>query len=195
MNYLEYQYNGEPIDFAFREDLMVNATEMSKIFGKELKDFMRTETCKKLITALENSNIRPDRSGKSSLRSEGNDKINGTVKHKTADLVPLVIIKIGGPNGGETWVHRYLAIELASWLDINFKIWTLRIIDSLLSGYVNERRDLAIRKINTDNQLNKILNESESEEVKKIKKLLAEKKQIKGEEFNANKRFKKDLFS
>lgn len=64
-------------------------------------------------------------------------------------------------------INKHLAIKLASWLDIEFKIWTLRVIDNLLSSYVNECRDLAIRRMNTENQLEKILEESDNDDVKK----------------------------
>lgn len=193
MSNLEYQYAGMAIDFSFREDLMVNATEMAKVFDKDLHEFMRSESFKKLIHALEKTNIRPDRTGNFPVRSDEPEHIEGMIKHKTADLVPLVIINKGGKYGGSTWVHRYIAIELAMWLDVDFKIWLLTIIDRLLSSYASERRTLVLRKRNVDNQLMKIFEETENPEVIKIQKLLKEKNQIKGEEFNLNKMFKKGI--
>lgn len=195
MSVLGYQYKGQPIDFVFRDDLMINATEMASVYNKEVSEFLRLSSTKKLIEALERSQIRGDRTNKSLVRSEDYALTNGTIKHRTADQIPLVIIKKGGDSGGATWIHRYLAIELASWLDIDFKIWTLSTIDHLLSNYTNVRRELALRKRNLENKLNKILSESEHEEVKEIEKLLKEKNQIKGEEFNLNKNFKENLFS
>lgn len=194
MSELNYQYEGNPVDFGFNHDLMVNATEMTKVFEKNVSDFLKLESTKKLIKALERSQIRPYRKSDSNQQAN-NESINGTAKHKSADMVPLVIIDRGGKNGGSTWLHRYLAIELAAWLDVDFKIWTLRIIDALLSNYTNEKRNLALRKRSAENQLQKIFHESESEDVKVIDKILKELNQIKGEEFNINKNFKKNLFN
>lgn len=194
MSELNYQYEGNPVDFGFNHDLMVNATEMTTVFEKNVSDFLKLESTKKLIKALERSQIRPYRKSDSN-QQVNNESINGTAKHKSADMVPLVIIARGGEKGGSTWLHRYLAIELAAWLDLDFKIWTLRIIDALLSNYTNEKRNLALRKRSAENQLHKILQESENDDVKNIDKILKELNQIKGEEFNINKNFKKNLFN
>lgn len=195
MSLLEYQYEGYPIDFVFGHDLMVNATEMAKIFNKDITEFLRLESTKKLIDALEKSSIRPYRTGESPVRSDNFYELNGTIKYKSLDMVPLVIIRKGGENGGVTWIHRYLAIEFATWVNIDFKIWTLRTIDKLLSSYTNARRVLALRKKNVIDNIEKLLHESDNEDVKKLGQLLKEKDQIKGEEFNINKNFKKNLFS
>lgn len=194
MSELNYQYEGNPVDFGFNHDLMVNATEMTKVFDKKVSEFLKLENTKKLIKALERSQIRLSRKSDSNSPAI-NGAIDGTTKHKSADMVPLVVIVRGGENGGSTWLHRYLAIELAAWLDIDFKIWTLRIIDALLSNYTNEKRNLALRKRSAENQLQKILHESENDDVKVIDKILKELNQIKGEEFNINKNFKKNLFN
>ncbi|OYD44334.1 hypothetical protein CHU00_17650 [Sphingobacterium cellulitidis] len=110
-------------------------------------------------------------------------------------MVPLVVVQKGGEDGGSTWVHRYIAIDLAMWLDVEFKIWILRKIDELLIDYSSEKRTLAIRKRRVNEKLNTIISNSKSDEVKEIEKLLKEKNQIKGEEFNLNKNFNRNLFN
>jgi len=194
---LEFMFQETEIHFLLQSggSVMVNATEMARIFKKEVNEFLRLESTKKLIVALEKSSIRPYRTGESPVRSDNFDHLNGKVKHKSFDMVPLVIIRKGGEDGGLTWIHRYLAIEFATWLDIDFKIWTLRIIDNLLSSYTNARRELALRKKNVNDNIQKIIEESDNQEVHKLAQLLKEKDQIKGEEFNINKNFKKNLFS
>lgn len=195
MDVLEYQYNGNVVEFLFKEDLMVNATEMAKVYGKRSVDFLKNPSTKKLITALEKSSIRAKRSENSSLRFAGNADFEGEIKHRTADLVPLLIVQKGGEDGGVTWMHRYLAIDFAMWLDIDFRIWILHIIDDLLLSYSTERRSLALRKRQVKIKMDAIFSNSESEEVKEIEKLFREQNQIKGEEFNLNKNFNRNLFS
>lgn len=193
MSTLMYNYGDNPVDFGFNHDLLVNATEMVKIFDKNIAEFLRLPSTQKLISALERSYIRPYSTSDKSTKAHNDDQITGNIKHRSSDLVPLVIIRRGGEDGGSTWLHRYLAIELASWLDIDFKIWTLRIIDQLLSNYANARRELMIRKKNVDNEIQKILSETKNDEVRKLGDLYKEKDQIKGEEFNLNKSFKQNL--
>lgn len=195
MDTLEYEYNGQVIEFLFKDDLMVNATEMAKAFGKEVYNYTRLEQFKTIIEALEKSSIRENRTEDSSVRFSGNEDFIGELKHRTADLVPLMIVQKGGDEGGCTWMHRYLAIDFAMWLDVDFKIWILRKIDELLLNYTTERRSLAIRKKRVKEKMNKIFSESEIAEVKELEKLFKEQNQIKGEEFNLNKNFNRNLFS
>ena len=47
-----FQYNGSPITFHKGDNVMVNATEMAKPFGKSPKDFLKTEVRKILSSDL-----------------------------------------------------------------------------------------------------------------------------------------------
>lgn len=195
MERLEYQFGEHIIEFLFQDDLMVNATEMAAAYGKRSVDFLKNPSTQKLISALEKTSIRANRSENFSLRFAGNEGLGGETKHRSADLVPLLIVQKGGEEGGATWMHRYLAIDFAMWLDIDFKIWILRKIDELLLSYTSEKRLLALRKRQNKENINKIISSSENEEVKELAKLIKERDQIKGEEFNLNKNFNRNLFN
>lgn len=195
MERLEYQFSGKTVEFLFQDDLMVNATEIASAYGKKPIGFLRTEAAKNFINHLEKTSIRANRSADSAPRYSGNADFDGEIRHRSADLVPLLIVQKGGEDGGVTWMHRYLAIDFAMWLDLDFKIWILQKIDDLLLSYTSEKRTLALRKRQVKDKMNKIISNSESEEVKELAKLLKERDQIKGEEFNLNKNFNRNLFN
>lgn len=97
MNNQVYNYNGNNITFQLGNgDVMINATEMAKAFGKTPKDYLRTQSAQELINAL-------------SVR----------LKCLTADLVKVVQ---GGDIQG-TWLHEDIALDFAQWLSVDFKLW------------------------------------------------------------------------
>ena len=195
MEITEFKYGDEFIEFAFKEDLMINATEMAKIYNKKVYGFTRLESFKEVVAALEKTNIRTKRSADSTPRSSGNLSIEGEIKHRSADLVPLMIVQKGGEEGGVTWLHRYLAIDFAMWLDVKFKIWILGKIDEMLLSYTSERRNIAIRKKINKEQIDSLIATSKTPEMEKMAELLKEKDKIKGDELNLNKTFNKGLFN
>ncbi len=92
-----FNYKGNSITFQLGNgDVMVNATEMAKLFGKSPNHFLRTQTTKEFIDEL------------SALR-----KCNPT------DLVKV----INGGNNFGTWMHEDVALEFARWLNPSFAIW------------------------------------------------------------------------
>lgn len=99
-----FQYNGSPITFQKGDNVMVNATEMAKPFGKSPKDFLKTEQTKTYVKAL--SEVR---------------------KILSSDLVQVIY----GDNGG-TWLHEDVALEFARWLSPSFAIWCNKRIKELL---------------------------------------------------------------
>lgn len=99
-----FQYNGSPITFHRGDNVMVNATEMAKPFGKSPKDFLKTEQTKTYVKAL--SEVR---------------------KILSSDLVQVIY----GDNGG-TWMHEDVAMEFARWLSPAFAIWCNDRIKELL---------------------------------------------------------------
>lgn len=110
MNNQVYNYNGNNITFQLGNgDVMVNATEMAKAFGKMPKDYLRTQSAQELINAL-------------SVR----------LKCLTADLVKVVQ---GGDIQG-TWLHEDIALDFAQWLSVDFKLWCNDRIKELLRNGV-----------------------------------------------------------
>lgn len=101
-----FQYNGSGITFAKGNQLMINATEMAKPFGKQPKDWLRTQSAKDFITAL-----------------------SARRKCLPTDLLQVVN---GGSSFG-TWMHEDLAMEFARWLSPDFAIWCNDRIKELLT--------------------------------------------------------------
>ena len=104
MNIQIFEYNGNSISFGKEGNVMINATEMAKPFGKSPKDFLKTEQTKVYIGTL------------------------GEVKKiLSSDLVRVIY----GDNGG-TWMHEDVAMEFARWLSPAFAIWCNDRIKELL---------------------------------------------------------------
>lgn len=101
-----YDYNGYNITFNRGENLMVNATEMAKPFGKTPKDWLRNNSSQEFISTL--STVRQIR------------------------LTELVQIQQGGNGEQGTWMHEDVAMEFARWLSPSFAIWCNDRIKELL---------------------------------------------------------------
>lgn len=103
-----YDYKGSKISFANGKNVMVNATEMAKSFGKTTKDWLRTNASSEFINSL--SVVR--------------------------QICPsqLVVVKKGNSNEFEqgTWMHEDVALEFARWLSPAFAIWCNDRIKELL---------------------------------------------------------------
>lgn len=107
----EFEFNGDAVTFETeRGNVMVNATEMGKIFGKQVNEFMSNQNTIEFIrVALNNGNSRY-------LNIE-----------KEEDLV-ISKQKIG------TYMHRVLALKFAAWLNPEFELWVYSTIDELMFG-------------------------------------------------------------
>jgi len=93
-------FDDKEIDFEITgSKVMVNATQMAKIFDKRMDNFTRTDETKKFIAeCLNNANKRY-------LNIE-----------KEEDLI-VSMQKTG------TWMHRILALKFAAWLSPAFEFW------------------------------------------------------------------------
>lgn len=102
---MKYSYEGTPITFSKGEDVMVNASQMAKAFGKRPTDFLKSQQTKDFI-----------------------EELSAVRKIVASDLVKVV----NGNNGG-TWMHEDVAMEFARWLSPKFAIWTNDRIKELLT--------------------------------------------------------------
>lgn len=101
-----FNYNGNNITFQIGNgDVMVNATEMAKNFGKSSKDYLRTQQSNELIEAL--------------------------AKRLKCPLADLLVVSKGGNDSG-TWMHEDIALDFAQWLSVDFKLWCNDRIKELL---------------------------------------------------------------
>lgn len=103
-----FNYKGNNITFQFGNgDVMVNATEMAKHFGKLPNDYLRLPSVNELIKAI----------ARKSRTSENQ----------------LVKSVMGSPaSGGGTWLHEDIALDFAQWLNVDFKLWCNDRIKELL---------------------------------------------------------------
>ena len=98
-------FNNSSIEI--REDGYFNATAMCKAFGKLPKDYLKSDSTKAFLKALEST--------------------------RTNLLLPLVEVVNGGISPG-TWVDRYVAIDLARWLSPQFHVQVIKWTEEILSG-------------------------------------------------------------
>lgn len=106
-------FNFGNISVSFRDDGYLNATAIAAHFGKQPRDYLKTEQTQQYIAALADF-----------------------LSTKTKILVKenqIVNVKNGGSERG-TWLHPKLAIHFARWLDPKFAVWCDEQIEQLLSG-------------------------------------------------------------
>ena len=98
----------------FNSNIMINATQMAKIFGKKTEVFLKTDHAKEYIELLEktieNEIILPPNGGR--------------IKPK--------VVENRGRNG--VFFERRLALKFAAWLDVEFELWVYSTIDNILFG-------------------------------------------------------------
>lgn len=86
-----FSYNGNEVLFDIKDDVMVNATQLDKIYGKRPNDYLSLPATNQLINAI-------------------------TRKYGISEN-QLVISKAGSShNGGGTWMHEDVALEFLSTL-------------------------------------------------------------------------------
>lgn len=109
LNYMKnpviYSYKGSEISFMSGDNVLINATQMAKPFGKQPIDWLKTNQSK--------------------------DYIETFSKLKFISLADLVQVIKGGNNPG-TWMHEDVALEFARWLSPAFAIWCNDRIKELL---------------------------------------------------------------
>jgi hypothetical protein len=125
------EFKGNEISFNWdNEDLMVNATEMAKAFGKRVRDFSENdsfiifkENIKKSTKFLEYVQRKRAKFG----------PFNGgeIVGISNINLDNFIIEAKKGRHGG-TYMYRTLAIKFAAWLSPEFEIWIYETIENLL---------------------------------------------------------------
>lgn len=119
MKPVEFPYQNQTIHFLLSssdDNVMVNATEMAKIFDKRVDVFIKTDHAKIFIDRL----LFPP---------------NG-VNKKQEEVIYT--------TNKATFMQRQLALKFAAWLDVDFEIWIYEIINKILFGYYKEHWDAHI---------------------------------------------------
>ena len=125
MKAVHFIYNGKKVDFQPTDgsDLMVNATQMAKIFGKQVNEFT--------------SNLNTQNFINECLKN-GNSRFLG-IENET-DL-------IDSRQKSGTWMHRVLALKFAAWLDPEFELWVYVTIDKILFSHYKELKEATTEKL------------------------------------------------
>lgn len=135
-NLLEFDYEGRIIPFAFNgNDYMINATEMARSVCKSKEEY---------------GNKRPARW----LRSqEAVDYLDALLNVRNLVIEDVIQTTRGGSNYSTrtgTWMHRWVAIRYAQWLEPRFAVWVDMKIDEIISnGYAF--RDAEIQRLQGEN--------------------------------------------
>ncbi len=122
-------------------NLLVNATQMAKVFNRRIDHFTRADETKRFIAALKK--LPKDESLWSEFTPTGGnwgvktDEFRGqfTPNGGNSDSFFMTeedILQTKGHQG--TWMHRLLALRFAAWLDPEFEVWIYVVIDNILFG-------------------------------------------------------------
>jgi hypothetical protein len=117
----DYEVDFEP---AGSDNVMVNATQMAKIFRKRIDFFLKSDHAQNFIKELE---FTPFGGNSDPLKREE-------------------IIQTRGQSG--TWMHRILALKFAAWLDTKFELWVYSTIDKILNESFREEKEARLQKLN-----------------------------------------------
>lgn len=127
MEVLKFIYENSEIEFlsSGSGNVMVNATQMAKVFDKRISFFLKSDHAKAFISELE---LSPFGDRSAPLKRE--------------EIIKTV-------NGVNTWMHRILALKFAAWLDTKFELWVYSTIDKVILGTYHEHREATIEQIET----------------------------------------------
>lgn len=131
MKTVHFIYKEQTVDFlpTGENNLMVNATQMAKIFRRQVVAFLRNDDTKNFISEC--------------LKSENSHFLG--VKNET-DL-------IYSKQKTGTWMHRVLALKFAAWLDPAFELWVYITIDKILLGHYREQQEATKEKLKAERDL------------------------------------------
>lgn len=121
-----------------RNDGFINGTAMCVAHGKNISDWLKTEETFELVTGLAiDLGMVSETEGEENIALINSDLSPNSAKTRVAAFYPtLVQVRRGSPeNGGGTWVHPDLAVQLAQKCNTRFAIQVSRWIrEWLLTG-------------------------------------------------------------
>lgn len=122
-----YQFLYKEVNVGFmlnpnNNNLIVNATQMAKIFDKRIANFLRLEETQRFIKIL-------------SDKKNGNFAPSDVREQNEFDISDVRYQNIIQATNKATFMCRELAIYFAFWLDLEFQLWIIETIDSILFGH------------------------------------------------------------
>lgn len=137
---LTFDFDGQQIEFDLSgAEVMINATEMGRIFGKRPVDFLRLEQTERFIAA--SKSVFPAFESEAGSLSNAGNAVSTPEKEGRSEAATLSNLYIesemvrtqrGYDDQGATWMHRLLALKFAAWLDARFEVWVYRTIEQVL---------------------------------------------------------------
>jgi len=153
---LKFTYQETEIDFLqSSSSIMVNATEMAKLFGKRVDVFLKSDHAQAFIEALK---LTPYGGSFDSLAD--------------ADIIK-------SRSGSRTYFHRLLALKFAAWLSPEFEVWVYSTIDHILFSYYHELEANLNETARVDTEIEKYNNElMEMDTYQQLNRLKKQKSQL-----------------
>jgi len=153
----KFEFNGQLIDFEVdKANIMVNATQMAKVFGKRIDVFLKSENTQAFINELQ---FTPYGGNSTPLNDDE-------------------IVKTRGHLG--TFMHDVLALKFAAWLNPKFELWVFYTIKEVLFAYYQRLEESLKKTAAIQKQIEELENKlTESPEYLKLKRLEFEDRQIK----------------
>lgn len=145
-----FSYNGNNVLFGIKDDVMVNATQLAKIYGKRPNDYLSLPATNQLINAI-------------------------TRKYGIAEN-QLVRTERGGIAPG-TWMHRLIVVDFCQWLDIDLKLWCTEKLDELMRYGMTATQPTLEQMINNPDLVISLATQLKNEREEKAR-LEQEKKQL-----------------
>ena len=146
-----YNYNGSDVTFVNKGGVkMINATQMAKAVGKEIKHWSENRSTTEFIVSLaEARGIKPAQQFVNLLNISDVGKAASLSINDLANLYPTLVKVVKGGLGEQgTWLQEDVAIEFARWLSPMFAIWCNDKIKELVNkGVVSMSEDEQILNV------------------------------------------------
>lgn len=129
-----FKFEESEITFLMSKDnnVMVNATEMAKVFDANVGHFLANDGTEKFINSC--------------LNNRNSDYLNVKTRE---DLV-------NAKQKSGTLMHRVLALKFAAWLSPDFEVWVYSTIEKLLFGKHVDREKSLERTLLLKNELHEL---------------------------------------
>jgi hypothetical protein len=130
MKNVKFTFEGSEITFTFDTEnkIMVNATEMAKVFNARINDFIRLDNTKSFIKECLSCGI----SRNSDEENNGNSRY---LNIESEEDLYTTNHRLG------TFMHQVLALKFAAWISPKFELWVYCTIQHLLFGRLIEREE------------------------------------------------------
>lgn len=143
MKPIEFEYNNQSIEFLQADNnIMINATQMAKVFNKRIDFFLKSENTKAFIKELELtiSEVNQSKKGIEFPPYGGNSEKD----------IREQVLKTRGSAG--TFMHRILALKFAAWLSPKFELWVFTTIEQIVFSQFKEIKETTVEKIKLEKE-------------------------------------------